>query len=262
MDYNELYDKFCSWYSDYAATFTGSDLELREAVLLKVEHTRRVCSEMKELCESISLTDPLLFEAKIIALLHDLGRFKQFELYKTFQDRKSVSHSKLAIEVIDQYQLLKDLPASYQENIKTAVLHHNAKSVPSGLTDDQNTLCQLIRDADKLDIFYMVAEHYRNPNEMQKEIMETGLPDLPTISAEICQSVFEGKIGDFSHIRCINDFKLIQLGWVYDFNITRSFQIIKERGHFDVIKSQLPYLPEVKRAVEKAEEYLKKRAES
>ena len=260
MDYMKSYDTFCSWYDQYAASFTSSSEELREAVLLKVDHTRRVCRESEELCESLSLAKPILFMAKTTALFHDLGRFEQFEEYGTFQDRKSVNHSRLALQIIDRYNVFGELPENFSNMIKTAILHHNAKTIPSELPDDQKLLCHLIRDADKLDIFYMSAEHYGDHNTMQREILETGLPDLPTISPEICQSVLQCTIGDFSHIRCINDFKLIQLGWVYDMNIIRSFQLIRDRGHFDIIKSDLPDLPEVKKAVGQAELYLNKRA--
>lgn len=228
--------------------------------MLKHEHTIRVCSDMDKLCESISLEKNMRFLAKIVALFHDVGRFKQYQDYGTFQDRKSVNHSEIGLQIISENHLFSDLPEDYSQMIQTAIFYHNVKTIPDNLKERQKLLCNLIRDADKLDIYYIAAQLYTNYSENRKDIIETGLPDLPTVSPEICSSITKGSIGDFSKIKCLNDFKLIQIGWVYDLNIPYSFRLIKERGHFETIKNQLPDIPEVNYAVELAQNYLHKRA--
>lgn len=215
---------------------------------------------MDSLCTSISLENSLLFSARIIALFHDVGRFQQYKDHSTFQDRKSVNHSQLGLKVIDENHLFDAFPQDLSQKIRTAILYHSAKAIPDNLAKDQDLLCRLIRDADKLDIYSIVASHYSNPSLARKEIIETGLPDLPTVSPQICSAVASGSIVDFSMIRCLNDFKLIQVGWVYDLNFTRSFQLIKERGHFEHITAQLPLIPEVVHAVELARRYLENNA--
>lgn len=260
MDYTQTIQKLSSWFDNYAQSFTCGPAELREAVLLKQEHTKRVCSDMDQLCKSISLQNPLLISARIVALFHDVGRFKQYKDHCTFQDRKSVNHALLGLKIIDDNHLLDDLPWEISEKIKTAILYHSAKAIPDDLPKEQDLLCRLIRDADKLDIYSIVASHYTNPHQARKEIIETGLPDLPTITKEICSAVTNGSIVDFSKIKCLNDFKLIQIGWVYDLNFTRSFQLIKERGHFDQISAQLPSMPEVVYAIELAKLHLENKA--
>jgi len=256
MNYTQAINKLSRWFYDYAHSFNCGPSELREAVLLKYEHTQRVCIEMDSLCKSISLENPLLFSAKITALFHDVGRFQQYKDYRTFQDRKSVNHSQLGLKVIDESHIFDELPEDLSQKIRIAILYHSAKTIPDDLTKDQNLLCRLIRDADKLDIYSIVASHYSNPSQTRKEIIETGLPDSPSVSPQICSAVTSGSIGDFSLIRCLNDFKLILVGWVYDLNFTRSFQMIKERGHFEQIAAQLPPIPEVVYAIEQARRYL------
>lgn len=260
MNYTQTLNQLSSWFDNYADSFTNGPVDLREAVLLKQEHTRRVCEDMEQLCKSINLEDPLLFAARIVALFHDIGRFQQYKDYSTFQDRKSVYHSLLGLNIIEENQLLDEFPKDISLIIKTAILYHSAKAVPENLPKEQDLLCRLIRDADKLDIYSIVASHYTNPHQARKEIIETGLPDLPTVSSEICASVSRGEIVDFSNIRCLNDFKLIQIGWVYDLNFTRSFQLIKQRGHFDLIKVQLPAIAEANQAIELAQKHLDSKA--
>lgn len=260
MDYTQTINKLSIWFDNYAHSFKGGPPKLHEAVLLKHEHTKRVCCNMDSLCESISLENPLLFTAQITALFHDVGRFQQYKDHGTFQDRKSVNHSQLGLKIIDENHLFDDLPQDLSQKIRTAILYHSARAIPNNLTKDQDLLCRLIRDADKLDIYSIVASHYNNPSQAKKEIFETGLPDLPTVSPQICSAVASGSTVDFSMIRYLNDFKLIQVGWVYDLNFTRSFQLIKERGHFEQITAQLPHIPEVVHAVELARKYLENNA--
>ncbi len=260
MNYIQIINKLSRWFDDYTGSFKSGNQELSEAVMLKHEHTRRVCSDMDLLCRSIFLENPLLFAAQIVALFHDVGRFQQYKEHRTFQDRKSVNHSELGLKVIDENHLFDDLPQDLSQKIRTAILYHSAKVIPDNLTKDQDLLCRLIRDADKLDIYSIIASHYSNPSQARKEIIETGLPDLPTVSPQVCSAVASGSIVDFSMIRCINDFKLIQVGWVYDLNFPRSFQLIKERGHFEQIVAQLPNIPEVVHAIELARKYLDENA--
>jgi hypothetical protein len=258
MDYTQTINKLSRWFDDYAHSFECGPQQLHEAALLKHEHTRQVCCNMDSLCKSISLGNPLLFTAQITALFHDVGRFQQYKDHNTFQDRKSVNHSQLGLKVIDEYHLLDDLPQDLSHKIRTAILYHSARTIPDNLAKDQDLLCRLIRDADKLDIYSIVASHYSNPSQVRKEIFETGLPDLPTVTPQICSAVASGSTVDFSMIKCLNDFKLIQVGWVYDLNFTRSFQLLKERGHFEQITAQLPLIPEVIHAIELARRYLEK----
>jgi hypothetical protein len=51
-------------------------------------------------------------------------------------------------------------------------------------------------------------------------------------------------------MRSLTDFKLVQLGWVYDLNFTKSFLLLKESKHFEIIKKHLPDQPKLKQVVE------------
>ena len=50
----------------------------------------------------------------------------------------------------------------------------------------------------------------------------------------------KGKLVQMTDLRTLNDFKLLQLGWVYDLNFPRTFQIVKERRYLEKIRQALP----------------------
>jgi hypothetical protein len=261
MDYTAKFNEFSDNFLEYGQSFLNDDQDLQSAVRIKTDHTFRVCDEIILLSESLGLDERNCFISKCTALLHDIGRFEQFKLYRTFSDRKSVNHAELAVTIIDKLNFLKDLENSSVEIIKTAVKYHNAKLLPDGLDKTQEIFCKLVRDADKLDIFRIAALHYSNPQPGHKETIEVGIPDIPSVTPEVCESVYRGESVDFSRIRSLNDFKIIQAGWVYDLNFQASFSLLKTRGHLDVICGCIPQTPEVNRVIEKTMDYLDRQSQ-
>ena len=255
-----LYNSLESWFEQYAESFLHQDNLLHHAVVLKREHTRRVCDEMDLLCKSMGADNENKHVCKTIALLHDVGRFEQFKRYQTFADRLSVNHAVLSLEIIEQFQLLKDYSAYDRQNILDAIRYHNVLVVPEALDDHARFLCHLIRDADKLDIFRIAVAHYADPQPEHDKIFGIGFPDIPEpVSAKVCESVYQGCMVDYAHVQSLNDFKLIQVGWVYDLNFPESLSLLKSRGHLLSIIERIPESPEVARAINKAVSYMENR---
>jgi hypothetical protein len=46
-------------------------------------------------------------------------------------------------------------------------------------------------------------------------------------------------------MRTLNDFKLLQLGWIYDLNFPVTVKIIKERQYLEAIRKSLPASEEI-----------------
>lgn len=226
------------------------------AVRLKIDHTLRVCHDNKTLCTAIRADSEVVFISTIVALFHDIGRFEQFQKYNTFADRHSVNHATLAIEIIERYNLLADLSSEELNKVITAIRLHNIRELPMDLDEHQRLFCNLVRDADKIDIYKITAELYKNPNSSESEIVGIGIKDTPEITDEVCEAIINKKNVDFSLMRSLNDFKLVQLGWVYDFNFLVSLSIIKSRGHYDTVKHYLPDVPKVKRVLDTVDAFM------
>jgi hypothetical protein len=57
-------------------------------------------------------------------------------------------------------------------------------------------------------------------------------------------------------LRSLNDFKLLQMGWVYDINCQPTFQMIYERGYLKKIRDTLPASERIDHIYSKLMSYL------
>jgi len=57
-------------------------------------------------------------------------------------------------------------------------------------------------------------------------------------------------------LKTLNDFKLLQMGWVYDINFPRTFQLIRERGYLKMIRDALPRSETILRVYSRVQSYL------
>lgn len=253
---DSLLKKLDEWYAAYAEQYRTDDPQFADAVRMKIDHTMRVCREVESLCESLGMDDDDTMLAGSIALLHDVSRFEQFRIFRTFADLKSVNHADLSCMIIRKNGLLSELTDEDTELILTAIRHHNAISLPDTLDGRHARFCRLLRDADKLDIYRIVIDQYLAPDPRRTETVEIGIPEGTDVSPEVCARILANKTVPYDMITSLNDFKLIQLGWVFDLNFPHSFRCVRERGYITAITSVLPQIPEVTQVVDKVNSYL------
>jgi hypothetical protein len=247
------------WFSDYIKGFYGIDDFCDANFHLKEEHSKRVCVEMGYLTGQLGLDENDGSLAEMIALLHDVGRFEQFRRYRTYHDPKSVNHSDLGVEVLDDAGILNGLDVDEREIIRSAIRYHGIKEVPA--VDERTELfCKLIRDADKIDIYFVVTDYYRqyreNPDEFKLEIE---LPDSSGYSMSIVETVLRAERVDYNYLTNWNDMKILQLGWVYDINFVASLRRIRERGFLEKVAEFLPSDENINRVLETVIGYAEKR---
>jgi HD superfamily phosphodiesterase len=253
---NSNYLEYKKWFQEYVSQFHSQDVNMQKIYDLKAHHTDRVCEIILDLAHSLNLTDDQCILAETIALFHDLGRFEQFRKYGTFADRNSINHSKLAIEILEQTHRLTNLSEELQKLIITSISYHNCPNLPSSLTDPLKTYAQLIRDADKLDIYYVVTEFYRKKlngeptSQEDNNSIELGLIDSTSISKAVYNAIMHNQVVLNKDLKTVNDFKVLQLAWVYDLNFPRSVQFLKQKGYLKIILQSIPQSKE-KSAIEK-----------
>lgn len=256
----EQLNKFRAWFDDYVVGFYGNDEFINSNLKLKKEHTRRVCEEMSYLTDELGLTENQKRIADAIALFHDVGRFEQFVKHRTYSDFKSVNHCLLAVEVLRREKVLKDVDKREKELIEKAIEYHGRKELPANLEEEELLFSQLIRDADKLDIFYVVLEYSRQYRDNpEKFALELAFPDKPGYSAEVVDGILCGRLIDYSKLRTLNDMMLCQLGWVYDVNFTATLKRIKQRRFLEKIFDFLPETEDIDKVQEKIFEYVNSR---
>ena len=126
-----------------------------EGVRLKYAHSLRVSSLCEQIAGSLGLSQDEADLAWLIGVLHDIGRFEQLREYHTFVDYRSMDHAKYGAHYLFDDGHIRDFldDGRLDDVIRMAIDQHNVYQLREDLTPRQRLFCQLIRDADKIDIF-------------------------------------------------------------------------------------------------------------
>lgn len=238
-----------SWFDTYTQSFLTGDPSKDSPLILKIDHTDRVCSNICILGRALGLSDSHLRLAETVGLLHDVGRFEQLRRFGTFDDRQSVNHAALGIEVLKKNAVLENLEADEQAMVMDAVRFHNAPELPNRRLPANLLFMHLIRDADKLDIWKLFADYFRADQPPDPTIVQH-LPDHPSWEEAIIEAITQKRMARFQDMKSLNDFKLLQLSWVFDLNFQETSIQAKKRGDLTTIATSLPDAPAVQRAVD------------
>ncbi|MBM6761394.1 HD domain-containing protein [Megamonas hypermegale] len=266
----ELWQEMSSWMTTYMKSFyspeeaqkakshldiknTGTiffdDAQIVDGIVLKEKHTWKVTNNCERLAKHLGLNEHDKLLAKMIGLFHDVGRFRQFTIYRTFNDALSENHAKLGLSVIKDLSFMKKLSEDDLATLNFAIGNHNAKEIAP--TDNKHFLsfAKLIRDADKIDI-YRVLKPYLGPTD------GTGC------SPDFVELFVQGKQCDYTKMRTQDDRKLVRLMWVYDINYAWSLQQIINDNYIEEIIGNLPHDEAMMKGINRLREYMQKKLET
>jgi len=250
---------FHSWFRNYVESFYTEDPEIQQNIRLKEEHTLRVCNEILRLGKALNLNGTALRLAETIALFHDIGRFEQFTIYGTFDDRVSENHATLGLKVLKTTNILSRLTKTEQTIVYNAIEYHNVRKVPDNGDELMELHSKLIRDADKLDIWYVVTNYYSERHKHRNPALELELPDTPEYSLCFVDDLLNNRVSNTHELNTFNDMKLLQLGWIFDINFKPTFLYIQERRIIDKIITALPDTEDIRKIQNHLNDYLENR---
>ena len=256
MDRGEL-KEFEEWFAEYLRAFEEGDEEVRRNTLLKKEHTRRVRAEIVSLGKELGFSEGDLLVADTLALFHDIGRFEQYSRYRTFVDRDSEDHAALGVKILKNHRVLAGLDERTHDLILKAISYHNRVSLPEKEAADCLFFTRLLRDADKIDIWKVVTDYYQRRDPARDRAIELGLPDSPGFSPDVYRALLRREIVRADRLRNLNDFKLLQVGWIYGLNFPPAFERVRRRGYLEIIRRYLPRTEEIERIFQMADTYLR-----
>ena len=126
-----------------------------EKIKIKINHIQRVADIAKNIAQQLELNEEDIKLAELIGLLHDIGRFEQVRLYHTFMDKDSINHGEFGVKLLFEEGLIRKFIETdkYDSIIKLAIINHNRLNIEQGLSDREYLHAQIIRDADKADIY-------------------------------------------------------------------------------------------------------------
>jgi putative nucleotidyltransferase with HDIG domain len=235
------FEEYKLWFKEYVYKFySGADEQDEENIRLKEDHSLRVLKNAQAIAQDEGLDSRLYFLTSLAALFHDIGRFEQYARFKTFNDKLSVDHARLGYEILKREKILNNLPFKEARNVLIAVLLHNRLSLPQKLPPDLQMITQIVRDADKLDIFPVVLS-YVQPGARQNKVVTLGLKDDPEAVSETILAQVQGeRLANYTDMVYINDFKLLLLSWVFDLNFAFTCREVLRRGYVESLISLLP----------------------
>ena len=254
-------ERIQAWFADYLGGYLDLDPEGLKNIRLKEEHTAKVVAVMEQLAVGERLTASETCLACAVALLHDVGRFPQYRRWRTFRDSESDNHARLGLEVIRQQQVLHQLSPDEQLLIEEAIRFHNLLALPLQFKSPTDRYIRLIRDADKLDIWRVFDEYFRQPSAERASAVGLGLPDqADEITADCLAALQAGEVVRLDTVRVLNDFILLQLSWAYDLNVPTAFRLLQERGYLSKLAALLPAVAGLDEAVARAVRHVRQMA--
>ena len=226
------FEKIREWFERYVGTF---DLSV-PIIQMKYTHSLDVMKVGETLTRVLEWPPDAAAVGVSACLLHDAGRFSQYRDFGTYYDGASVDHGQRGFEV-----LLSDFPseaadAEAREVLLQAVRWHNKKRLPD-LASEAMPFCRLVRDADKLDVFYLVRR--RMDEGTVGDLLPRHKLDAP-LSETLLREVEERWSGTYKNASSLLDFTLIQLTWALDINFAPSLQMLEDSGMLTRMRGQFP----------------------
>jgi len=229
-----------TFFESYVERFNSQDAVIQKNIDLKIDHTYRVLSHITAIGEHLNFDAQELLIAKTIALFHDIGRFYQFSHYKTFNDFASENHAKLSIKILEEENILATIPTQDKALILKAIGYHNVYKLPIKESKTSLMFSQLIRDADKLDIFKVLTDYYVDIEKSNNPALEHHLPDDGTYNPLIIEDLLNYRNSHQKLISTKYDQRLLTLTWIFDINYNISLQMIKEKQYIEKTMKVLP----------------------
>jgi len=247
------------WFRDYVESFNVEDDYTRQNIEIKKVHTASVCQNILGICNSLNLEEEKCFIAEAAGLFHDVGRFEQLEKYRTFNDSTSENHAEMGIRVVERKKVFSRLPERECEMIIKAIRCHNRLEIPNNEDSETLLYIKMVRDADKLDILEILTTYYFSKENGSNPALDIDLPVDSSYSEAVMQDIFNNRPVNIQNAVTATDFKLLQIGWLFDINFEYTMNRIREKQYMEKRLDLLPPGENTQRIRQHVLSYLMKR---
>ena len=250
-------------FQEYTDRYDSTNPKIK----LKIDHTYRVANLCEQIAQSLELSAAEVDLAWLSGMLHDVGRFEQLRRYNTFSDAQSIDHARFAVEMLYDEGLIadyvpeisttelvadartwrsmggadesptaqsEDMPLSdILQTLRIAIGEHSAYRIQKGLDERTRMFCQILRDADKVDIFRVICD---TPMEevygfQTKDILRSA------ITPEVMQAFYEHHAVLRKLKKCPADYIVAHGSLTFELVYPESLRIAKEQGYLKQMMS-------------------------
>lgn len=251
-------------FAEYVRNYDPSD----EKIKLKIDHTYRVAGLCQRIAESLGLSEPDVDIAWLLGMLHDIGRFEQIRRFGTFNDAQSVDHAEFGADLLFKEGLIRKFAEGYYEEcelarsgneeaeqiiknnehhnkdtglLEMAIRQHNKYRVKEDLTERQRMFCDILRDADKVDIFKVNADI---PMEIIYDVTTEELKN-GVITKEVLESFYKKETVLKSVRRSAVDHIVGHISLLFELVYKESYRQAREQGYVYKLLGFKSDVPEV-----------------
>lgn len=232
IDFEQAKIAFKEYLKDYDSQYGKIELKIR--------HTYGVVKASEYITSKLLLNKEDIELAKLIALLHDIGRFEQIKQFDCFIDNKNIDHAELGNEILFEKNLIRNFikDKQYDNIISKAILNHNKLAIEDNLNERELLHAKIIRDADKLDNFRVKSEEdFENIiDNANREELENSM-----ISEKIFNDFMSSKVIISQDRKTYLDFWVSFIAFIFDFNFMPGLEYIKEMDYINTIVNRLDY---------------------
>lgn len=215
MDYELAKNSFITYVNQF-------DMHNKN-ILLKYYHTFWVVHWMEKLAKRLGLPEKDIELAKIIGLLHDIGRFYQIKETNSFKDGK-LDHAEVGCNYLFLENHIRDFIKNDNNDylIEFAIRNHNKIKIAKSPDARSRLFAKMIRDMEKLDTFRVNAIYFEM--ELVKEDI------TPSCLKEFNQEMLVNR----QKIKTNTDSTLGTLSFVFDINFKESFELLVESDNLEL----------------------------
>lgn len=250
-------------FQEYTDRYDSTNPKIK----LKIDHTYRVANLCEQIAQSLELSAAEVDLAWLSGMMHDVGRFEQLRRYNTFSDAQSIDHARFAVELLYDEGLIadyvpeisttelvadartwrsmgganesptaqsEDMPLSdILQTLRIAIGEHSAYRIQKGLDERTRMFCQILRDADKVDIFRVICD---TPME---EVYGFQTKDIlcSAITPEVMQAFYEHHAVLRKLKKCPADYIVAHGSLTFELVYPESLRIAKEQGYLKQMMS-------------------------
>lgn len=220
--------------SEFLKYTEGFDLD-NENIRRKKYHSLRVMAVAERIAKYLNLSEEQIEVASLIGLLHDIARFEQYTQFKTFNDLLSFDHGDYALKILDRDMRKYVEFSEYDSLVKVAIRNHNKYEIENGLSEKELLFSKIIRDADKIDIFYEAVEMFWNG--LENQVNSTEISENVEIQFKNQTQIKREKNNNTQNVDGI----IGVIAFIYDINFSESFKILKERDFINKILDRFDF---------------------
>lgn len=208
-------------------------------VKLKIIHTSGVVKCAEEISSRMGLSEEDKSLAKLIALLHDIGRFEQLRRFDSFEPN-TMDHAAYGADLLfGSGKLIRRFikEDTWDDIIRVSIARHSDFKLDK-ISDSRTLLhARLIRDADKLDNCRVKLE---DSMELLLGVTEAEA-GREAISDKIWETCMKKQAVLSSDRKSRMDYWVSYVAYFFDINFPETFSIIQERDYAARIIHRIPY---------------------